>query len=89
MCVRAGAFSAGCFTAKHTMLGLFGIPLSTRRAEKNLSNSDKKGKKGTKHICKLGQNLVKFQHKPPRTTKKRKEKEKIEKLATNIAKLTD
>ena len=34
-CVRVGAFSAGCFTAKHlTMLGLFGVPLSTRRAEK-------------------------------------------------------
>ena len=33
---RVGAFSADPFTAKHpTMLGLFGVSLSTRRPEKN------------------------------------------------------
>ena len=33
--VMVGVFSAGCFTTKHlTMLGLFGVPLSTFRAEK-------------------------------------------------------
>ena len=36
-CVRVGAFSAGCFTAKHlTMLGLFGVSLSTQKGGRYL-----------------------------------------------------
>ena len=45
-CVRVGAFSAGCFTAKHlTMLGLFGVPLS----QVHLSGCARKQKR--REIC--------------------------------------
>ena len=42
-CSRVGAFSAGCFTAKHlTMLGLFGVPVCTGRAGASSNSRERK-----------------------------------------------